>query len=548
MPSHMDSQGGAEATQRGSQPPGVNSTGPLAPQNLILYGPPGSGKTAVGVRLAEVLGREFVDTDALIVKRTGKPIPEIFQDHGEAAFREFEAEIAHELAGRSALIIAPGGGMLLEVENRRKLQASGRVLFLDCALGDIQRRISSSPDARPLLPGGGAGRLRELLAEREAAYRSFPERIDTTGRHADQIAEEVARLVRSPRVNAFTIRQPTEITLGRIGAGLLRKPTAWLAEFELRPPYAIISDSNVAPLYARALGETLNAEVLQFPAGEANKRLDVAARLYAEMLAAGMDRGGTVLALGGGVTGDLAGYVAATFMRGVRWVNLPTTTLAMVDASIGGKVGVDLPQGKNLVGAFHPPGLILADTETLATLPDIEFRTGMAELVKAALIGDLLLFEWLETGQAKPTQRWIERAQRVKINIVEQDPHEHGMRAKLNLGHTVAHGLESASEYQLGHGEAVAIGMVAETHIAEELGLAPPGLTERIERTLSALGLPIRAGDLRPEQVGEHMRADKKRRSGELRYSLPRRVGQVEIDQVVPEPILERALRLILEE
>jgi 3-dehydroquinate synthase len=520
----------------------------LAPQNLILYGPPGSGKTAVGVRLAKQLGREFVDTDALIAERTGKAIAEIFQHHGEAAFRDWEAKLARELAARSGLIIAPGGGMLLDMENRRLLQASGRVIFLHCDLKDLQRRISRSPDSRPLLPVGGREGLRQLLTEREAAYRSFPERVDTTSRDPGQVVEEIARLIRSPRVHAFTLRQPTEITHGRLGGGLLRHTKTWLEEYDLRPPYAIISDSNVAPLYAQPLAASLDAETLMFPAGEAHKRLDTAARLYAALLEAGMDRGGTVLALGGGVCGDLAGYVAATFMRGLPWVNLPTTSLAMVDASLGGKVGVDLPQGKNLVGAFHPPALILADTDTLATLPEAEFRTGMAELVKAALIADPLLFSWLEAGQAKPTQRWIERAQRVKIRIVEQDPREHGPRAKLNLGHTVAHGLEVASDYRLGHGEAVAIGMVAEAYIAQALGLAEPGLTQRIEHTLTVFGLPIRTGDVKREWVQSGMRGDKKRRRGELRYSLPRGVGKVAIDQVVPTPILKQALSAILEE
>ncbi len=524
------------------------SEGALAPENLILFGPPASGKSAAGLALAQSLGREFVDTDARIEAETGKTITAIFRTQGEAAFRSLEAKLARSLAARAGLVVACGGGMLLNPESRRRLEGSGRVIFLDSSVQSIRRRLSDNPQTRPLLAGDPDEGLKRLLSEREAVYGSFPERVDTSHRRPDEVASLLAVRCASASPHSFEIRQPPAATHGKLSSGALEGCSPDLAEYDLRPPLVIVADSNVAALYARKLARSLAAETLVFPAGEQHKTLHTAARLYAGLLDQGMDRRGTVLALGGGVTGDLAGFVAATFMRGVHWVNLPTSSLAMIDASLGGKVGVDMPQGKNLVGAFHPPALILADTRTLNTLPAAEFKAGLAELVKAALIADPLLFEWLEIGDGRPTQRWLERAQQVKIELVQRDPFERGVRAELNLGHTVAHGLEAASGYRLRHGDAVAIGMLAEARMAEAVGLAAAGLAGRVHAALANLGLPTRAQGISCQAVLGGMRADKKRRGRELRFSLPRDVGEVEINRHVPEGVQRAALKGVLEE
>lgn len=530
-------------------PGGRHPEGPtaLSPENLILFGPPGSGKSAVGSALADMLEREFVDTDVLIERQSGKPIAAIFREEGEAAFRTQEAKLARGLAARSNLVIAAGGGMLMDPETRQRLESSGRVIFLECGFEVLKRRLGDLPGARPLLSDEGDGGLLRLLREREPVYGSFSERVDTTQRSPTEASRQIAAHYASSRPFSFDIHQPPALTRGRLGPGTLDECAAALAENDLLPPLVIVGDSNVAALYAEQLALSLGASTLVFPAGERHKTLDTASRLYAGLLDLGMDRGGTVLALGGGVAGDLAGFVAATFMRGVRWMNIPTSSLAMVDASLGGKVGVDLPQGKNLVGAFHPPTLILADTRSLITLPPAEFRAGLAELAKAAIIGDPLLFEWLVIGEGRPTQRWLERAQRVKIRLVEEDPYEQGARAELNLGHTVAHGLEAASGYRLRHGEAVALGMIAEARIAEALNLAEPGLSGRVQAAVSTLGLPMKAALTSWQAVRRAMEGDKKRRGRELRFSLPRAVGEVKIDCRVPEGVLEVALKSILE-
>jgi len=251
----------------------------------------------------------------------------------------------------------------------------------------------------------------------------------------------------------------------------------------------------------------------------------------------GLERGSLLLALGGGVVGDLSGFAASAYLRGVAWVNLPTTLLAMVDAAIGGKTGVDLPQGKNLVGAFYPPRAVLADPLTLNTLPVEEIRSGMAEVVKHAVIGDADLLNACAAGLDGLAGRWewlVRRAAAVKVRVIEADPYEQGLREVLNFGHTLGHALEKASHYRLRHGEAVAIGMVWETRLAERLGLAQAGLSSRLAEVLGRIGLPVQPPPgLAAEEIRAAMRVDKKRRGGELRFSLPRAAGQVEYGVVV---------------
>jgi shikimate kinase/3-dehydroquinate synthase len=254
-----------------------------------------------------------------------------------------------------------------------------------------------------------------------------------------------------------------------------------------------------------------------------------------------------VLSLGGGVTGDIAGFAAASFMRGVRFVQVPTTLLAMTDASVGGKVGVDLPQGKNLVGAFKQPAAVGMDPLVLATLPEEEVRSGMAEVIKHGIIGDPDLLAELEA--ATPNARYpistslLAQSLQVKIQVVESDPYEQGHRAVLNLGHTVGHGLERLSDFSLRHGEAVAIGMVAASRIALELGRADRSLSDRIEAILRAWGLPVRCPPYDAGAIWEAMTHDKKRRGRTLRWVLPHAIGHVEIVEDVPLGVVKSVLQ-----
>ena len=309
---------------------------------------------------------------------------------------------------------------------------------------------------------------------------------------------------------------------------------------------AVITNTTLAPLYGEALAARLPGGFLvTVPDGEQHKNLDTVRSIYDELLAAGADRSTLVIGLGGGVIGDMAGFVASSFMRGVAYVQAPTSLLAMVDASIGGKVGVDLPQGKNLVGAFKDPLAVFADTSTLDTLPDVELRCGLAEVFKAALIDDPSLVEHLREHGPDPVQEVIERAVAVKIKLVEQDRLESGVRAHLNLGHTFAHALEHVSGYAVKHGLAVAVGMVAAARLSERLELCAPGLAGMIEETLLALNLPVRYTDLDPAALWETMRHDKKWRGGTATFVLLEQIGKPVIVRDAPQTLRDDVIAVL---
>lgn len=287
------------------------------------------------------------------------------------------------------------------------------------------------------------------------------------------------------------------------------------------------------------VGIRLRAEVrLTFPAGESTKTRATWARLSDEMLEQGLRRDSAIIALGGGVVGDLAGFVAATYLRGIPYAQVPTTLLAMLDASVGGKTGVDTAHGKNLIGAFHPPAIVIADPLTLLSLPDRIYRAGLAEAVKHGLIADAEYFRWIETSARRIVARdldvlthLIARSVELKAAVVSQDEREGGIRAILNAGHTIGHGLEHQSRYLLPHGEAVALGLIAECRIAERMALAPVGLAERVLGLLRTLGLPTRAGtSVNVPQVLEAMLLDKKNRDGTVRLALPTGLGRMHHD------------------
>ena len=297
----------------------------------------------------------------------------------------------------------------------------------------------------------------------------------------------------------------------------------------------VVTNATLAPLYGDDLAARLpGGHLIAVPDGEQHKTLDTVRAIYDRLLAAGADRSTLIVGLGGGVIGDMAGFAAATFMRGVPFVQAPTSLLAMVDASIGGKVGVDLPQGKNLVGAFKDPLAVFADPSTLATLPEIEWRCGMAEALKAALIGDPPLLDELPRRPTDPIDPVIERAIAVKIAIVNQDRLEHGPRAYLNLGHTFAHAIEQVSGYAWKHGQAVAVGLAAAARLAERRGLCPAGLADRVEAATAALGLPVRFAGLDPADLWEAMGRDKKWRDGAATFVLLEDIGRPVIVRDVP--------------
>lgn len=512
-------------------------------RNWIITGFMGTGKTSVGRAVAQHLSRPFVDMDAEIEARAGKSIRRIFEEDGESAFRRLESAVCEDLSARSDLVIATGGGALVDPANRKALMRSGQVICLTVDPPEVLKRVGHDR-TRPLLNGPDPeGAVSDLMRAREPAYASMPWQVETTDRTVDEVVEAVLGLVDT---QVLTVTHPSGSYEIAIGSGLLPYAGGMVRALGLPRDtvVALVSNDVVAPLYADEVIRSLQEAGLRpflhtLRDGEAHKRLASVREIYDACLDAGMDRGGAVIALGGGVTGDIAGFAAATYMRGVRFVPLPTSLLAMTDASVGGKTGVDLPQGKNLVGAFKQPERVLIDTAVLRTLPEEEFRSGMAEIIKHGILGDAVLFEALADGPVEGAltlaPALLARSIRVKIEVVELDPFEGGRRAVLNLGHTAGHALERLSGFTLRHGEAVSIGLVVAARIAERMGCAEGGLAERIVTVLRAWGLPVVCPAYPVSAILAAMTHDKKKRRGRLRWVLPQSVGEVILSDEVPQ-------------
>ena len=521
---------------------------------VFLYGPPGSGKSTVGRLLAERLALPFVDLDQRIEKRAGMSIPDIFAKEGESGFRQLEQVELKEVLNLEWGVIALGGGALLDPKNRAWAETAGPILCLSASLEVLLERMGSISVERPLLveqkdstPAGC--RMMDLLVERNSHYASFVNQIDAGARSPEQIVWDIQITLGTFHLRGMiTPARGEPIPRGesvrphplgydvRVQDGALNAIGRALNKRSLAGPIALVTDENVAAIYLPRVLNSLqeagyHAKPIIIPPGEVSKTIDTISYLWKEFLEIGVERNSTVVALGGGVVGDLTGFAAATYLRGVHWVILPTSLLAMADASLGGKTGADLPQGKNLVGAFHAPQLVLTDPGTLATLPQAELRAGMAEVIKAGIIGDATLFSECAHGWQRLESDWgelVRRAMAVKIQVIEHDPYEAGSRAVLNFGHTIGHAVELVSNFKLRHGEAVAIGMVAEARIAEQIGLAEPGLTDQIKDVCGRLGLPTEVpGNYPREAVLGAMRVDKKRACGRVRFALPCRVGEV---------------------
>jgi len=302
---------------------------------------------------------------------------------------------------------------------------------------------------------------------------------------------------------------------------------------------ALVTDPTIREaLTSAGIWPAIDATVIEIPPGERAKSREEWARVTDQLLALELGRDSALVALGGGSVGDLTGFVAATYLRGVPFVQVPTTLLAMVDASVGGKVGVDTAAGKNLVGAFHPPAVVIADPALLATLPDRVYREGLAEGVKHGVVADKEYFDWIAANAAglvrrdpRLVERFVTRSVEIKAGVVSRDEHESGERAILNAGHTVAHALERLSNYSLAHGEAVAIGLVEECRIAERVGLADKGLADTVARLMAELGLPAQSSVPSPQsQLFAAMSTDKKNRAGRIRMALPAAIGRMARD------------------
>jgi len=577
--------------------------------NLIITGFSGTGKSLVAKEVARGLNWDFLDTDDEIVKQTDKPIAEIFRQDGEAKFRELERETIRKACQQRQTVIAIGGGAIVDPQNYELLAKAGLIVCLEAKPKTIYERLfreaaySPETEVRPLLANDNPlERIRQLKASRQSYYANVDWTVHTDNLNISQVAEEVIRawrllrsasddtpiviarhempkqsqeylapgLPRSARNDikkaarnddkdiACLVETATQSYPVFVGYGLLDKLGEKMKKAALSGTATIISGENVFSLYGSKVegilkdaGFAVNSFVV--PPGEETKSMDYAIKIYDFLVEHRAERDDIIIALGGGMIGDLAGFVAATFLRGMPWIQVPTSLVAMVDASIGGKVGVNHPEGKNLIGAFYQPNLVLADCQTLTTLPQRELTSGWAEVIKHGMILDEEFVQFLESNVNRLTKlepelltRAIARSAAIKAQVVSQDEKEReGKRTILNYGHTIAHGLEAATQYKrFLHGEAVAIGMVGAAKLSQRLGLLPSAAVERQQALLQKFGLPTGFSGLGLAEITRAMELDKKTKEKAIRWVLLQDIGKV----VIRSDVSQQEVLAVLQE
>ena len=531
--------------------------------HLILNGFMGTGKSTVGRLLAGELGLDFVDTDDLVEAEMGTTIADAFTTIGEQQFRDIEARVVRHVLDGPVAVVALGGGALLSSDTRDLAEKSGLVVTLVCEPDEIVDRVGTL-GTRPLLSGvrgaTTADRVRSLLSSRAAAYGRYTQ-ISTSARSPRSVALEIAGLYRKKvqengapsrsRLLASIVTDTSKqsvIVAGTIEDSIASDPVA--GPLARGAKAVLLSDEVVYRQHgprARSAIENSGADVVDIvvPAGERHKVLSTVESVYRRCQEENLDRTSVVVGLGGGVITDMAGFVAATYLRGLPLVLVPSTLLAQVDAAIGGKTAVDFGSAKNSIGSFYPADAVVLDASLLRTLPAPLLSDGLAEIVKMGVIWDPKLLDLLEglpdAASILDRPDLIERAARDKVEVVRQDPLEAGLRAVLNFGHTAGHAVEAASGYRLSHGSSVAIGMVAATRVAVELGVCDELLLDRLVALLTKFDLPIAHEEMDRDEVLRIVSYDKKRRGTEIRMVLPKFPGEAIVRAVEPE-VLRRSL------
>jgi shikimate kinase/3-dehydroquinate synthase len=509
-------------------------------RKVVIVGFMCAGKSRLGRLAAAELGWPLNDADKILEERLGEPIASFFDREGERAFREREERLALELLAAPGPAVVPLGGGAVESEAVRAALAGHEVVYVevdaDVAWERAQRHAADRPLARD------RARFGELHAARRPLYESLATVVLADG--AEKTGAFVQALIRHGRGRMVWSAQGYPVWTG---AGLLAHADALLPAGRR----FLIADESVLELHGDALSAAAVA-TLTVPPGERHKTLPEAERLLRELARAGMERSDIVVALGGGVVGDLAGFCAATYQRGVAVAHVPTTVVAQVDSAYGGKTGVDLPEAKNYVGAFHQPAAVLTDPAVLATLPGEELSAGFAEILKTGLIAGGALWETVRAlpplhqvveQDLESLTRVVEACARTKLSVVALDERDTGFRAALNLGHTFAHALESATGYGgWRHGQAVALGLLVALRVSEREAGLDPAVRRDVAEALVRQGLPAAFGGPAADELMEHMARDKKRRAGRRNLVLLRGPGDVAVGSEADQEVLVEAI------
>ena len=513
--------------------------------------------------VAQKLGWEYIDSDHAIAAAVGKPLPAIFAEKGEAHFRNLEREMLRNACSGKRRVIVTGGGAIVDPRNRELFSQSGAIICLEAQPKTIYKRLLGSTQMedtipRPLLNAADPlSRIIQLKASRQAYYAIADRAVYSDDLTVEETVEEVIsgfEQVRAQSKDAakqttpFIVSTTTESYPVFVGWGLLNDLGRRMLQCGLSGSAVIISDDNVFPHHGEKAIKSLKAsgfkaESYIVPAGESTKTIGTAIKIYDWLVKQHTERGHAIVALGGGMVGDLAGFAAATFLRGMPLVHVPTSLMAMTDSSIGGKVAVNHPKAKNLIGSFYQPRLVLADVSMLKTLPRRELISGWAEVVKHAMILDAEFLELLENNaddlsKLKPARiaEAIRRSAYIKSTVVGEDEKEQRKRMVLNYGHTIGHGLETATGYdRLLHGEAVSIGMMGAAMLSEHLGLIPHKIVVRQKELLERFGLPTVCSDVSLDSILKAMALDKKVKEQAIQWVLLDGIGKTTFRDDVPQ-------------
>jgi shikimate kinase / 3-dehydroquinate synthase len=538
--------------------------------DVVLVGLPGSGKSAVGKRLARRNGAAFIDLDDLIEHRVGRPVPVILGDDGEALFRRYEREAVASLGpadpdARLRRVIATGGGAVIDPRNRWLLYRGRFPVWLYGSAEALGHRLSRSNKVRPLIAGRDpVAAIRELAVARERFYMPGLQ-IGATAPINSIVGAVEQQIAAGPSAAVTLLRADTAIGRVEIGQGIAADAISGALRRQHARRAILLAEPATWKAAGAAIADALAAdgwpiERVMLPRGESAKRLRVVEDTCRELARLHVDRRETLVAIGGGALTDTAGFVAASYLRGVPIVQVPTTLVGQIDAALGGKTAVDLPEGKNLVGAFHQPVAFVADVSLLATLPPRQLRAALGEAVKMAVLGDERLLELIEEegeaiarGNKRPFEsgslaELVERCAWAKVEVVTADERDLGLRMTLNLGHTIGHGIEAAAGFgAILHGEAVAYGLRGAFAISRALDMTTRERSRRINDLLDRLGLAVAPPSVAMESVAEHMATDKKHTLGRLSWVLPTATGVAVRSDVPAEAIaagLAAALRL----
>ena len=512
-------------------------------KNIILTGFMGTGKSVIGKQLAKVLGWEFRDTDLMIEQKESMSIPEIFKEKGEAYFRRVERGVVKGLAKTKDCVISTGGGAVMDRVNRLSLARNGLVIALEASADAILSRTQGTD--RPLLKRDvwSKQKIQKLLLTRRNAYAHSDHRMDTTNKQPEQIVSGIKSVMESAK--HIVVKLPERSYEVKIEDGIRKNIGNHLKSLGLGVKVALITDIRVGRLYESTVNLSLRragfkVTTVKLPSGERHKNLKSVSKIYDALLKASFERGSTVLALGGGVIGDMAGFVAATFLRGINFIQIPTSLAAQVDASIGGKTGVDHVKGKNLIGAFYQPRVVLIDPKFLKTLSRREYVSGLAEVIKYGVIWDEEFFTYLEDNMDKILKRHpaslnhaIRRSCAIKAEVVGKDEREGKLRKILNYGHTLGHALETVTRYKTYlHGEAVSLGMVFSVKLGLKMGLTDESSCRRLIDLIEKTGLPASLSNIKVGDILKSMGLDKKVSGGRIHFVLAKRIGHVAVQAV----------------